>query len=177
MPKRCVSHALTVNTGGAKEVANRKHGAHSPASGFAIVHVDERRAVRIVGAIHMSLTGTVTQDEDVIPAKVEVMPGKHWLKITPRRAARHRRIRTGGDSLRVGDQPVSLGLPRGSAAGRQRGFAGADLQVACRPARGPRHSQGLSTLRAKLRYDLRGRTREDIPQSRFWLPGGIPYGK
>jgi hypothetical protein len=78
-----VSHAMTVNTGGAKEVASRKHGAHSATSGFAIVRVDERRAMRIVGAIHMSPGGTVTQDEDVIPTKVDVLPGKHWLKITP----------------------------------------------------------------------------------------------
>jgi hypothetical protein len=78
-----LSHALTVQTGGAGEAANRKHGAHSPASGFAIVHVDERKALRIVGAIHMSPSGAVTQDEDTIPAKVEVMTGKHWLKITP----------------------------------------------------------------------------------------------
>ncbi|HEY1903908.1 MAG TPA: hypothetical protein VGG56_15855 [Terracidiphilus sp.] len=78
-----VSHAMTVNTGGAKEVASRKHGAHSASSGFAIVRVDERRAMRIVGAIHMSPNGTVTQDEDVIPTKVTVLPGKHWLKITP----------------------------------------------------------------------------------------------
>jgi hypothetical protein len=81
--EQVVTHALTVQTGGAKELANRKHGAHSPASGFAIVHVDERKAVRIVGAVHVSLTGAVTQDENVIPAKVEVLPGKHWLKITP----------------------------------------------------------------------------------------------
>jgi hypothetical protein len=78
-----LSHALTVETGGAKEVANRKHGAHSPSSGFAIVRADERNTVRIVGAVHLSLTGKVTQDEDTIPAKVEVLPGKHWLKITP----------------------------------------------------------------------------------------------
>jgi len=77
------THAMTVNTGNAKEAAGRKHGAHSPSSGFAIVRVDERRALRIVGAIHMSPTGVVTQDEDVIPAKVEVLPGRHWLKITP----------------------------------------------------------------------------------------------
>jgi len=78
-----VSHAMTVNTGGAKEVAGRKHGAHSPSSGFAIVRVDERRALRIVGAIHLSPSGSVTQDEDVIPTKVDVLDGKHWLKITP----------------------------------------------------------------------------------------------
>jgi hypothetical protein len=81
--EQVVSHAMTVNTGGAKDVASRKHGAHSPSSGFAIVRVDERRAIRIVGAIHMSSNGAVTQDEDVIPTKVDVLPGKHWLKITP----------------------------------------------------------------------------------------------
>jgi hypothetical protein len=78
-----VSHAMTVNTSGAKEVANRKHGAHSPQSGFTIVRVDERRAVRIVGAIHISPTGNITQNEDEVPVKVEVLPGKHWLKLTP----------------------------------------------------------------------------------------------
>jgi hypothetical protein len=81
--EQVVSHAMTMNTGGAKEVASRKHGAHSTSSGFAIVRVDERRAIRIVGAIHMSPAGAVTQDEDVIPTKVEVIPGKHWLRITP----------------------------------------------------------------------------------------------
>ena len=81
--EQVVSHSMTVRTEGAKEVASRKHGAHSATSGFAIVRVDERRALRIVGAIHMSPTGTVTQDEDVIPAKVEVLPGKHWIKIAP----------------------------------------------------------------------------------------------
>jgi hypothetical protein len=81
--EQVLSHALTVPTNGAKEVANRKHGAHSPSSGFAIVKVDERREVRIIGAVHVSPTGKVTQDEDVIPTKAEVMPGKHWLKLTP----------------------------------------------------------------------------------------------
>ena len=81
--EQVVSHAMTVNTSGAKEVASRKHGAHSATSGFAIVRVDERNTVSIVGAIHMSPTGAVTQDENVIPTKVEVLPGKHWLKISP----------------------------------------------------------------------------------------------
>lgn len=81
--EKVLSHALTVPTGNAKEMANRKHGAHSPNSGFAIVRVDQRKEVRIVGAIHVSPTGTVTQDEDVIPTKLEALPGKHWLKLTP----------------------------------------------------------------------------------------------
>jgi hypothetical protein len=81
--EQVVSHAMTVDTGGAREMASRKHGAHSASSGFALVHVDQRNAMRIVGAIHMSPNGTVTQDEDVMATKVEVLPGKHWLKITP----------------------------------------------------------------------------------------------
>jgi len=78
-----LSHPLTVDTGGAKAVSGGKHGAHSAQSGFAIVRVDERQAVRIVGAIHVSPTGTHTQDEDTIPTKAEILPGKHWMKIVP----------------------------------------------------------------------------------------------
>ena len=82
--EQVVSHAMTVQTNGGQQVAShRKHGAHSPQSGFAIVKVDERRDVRIIGAINVSMTGKVTQSEDVIPTKAEVLPGKHWLKLTP----------------------------------------------------------------------------------------------
>jgi len=78
-----LSHAVTIDTSGAREATNGKHGAHSAKSGFAIVRVDERRAVRIVAAVHISPAGTVIQDENVIPAKVEVVPGNHWLRIQP----------------------------------------------------------------------------------------------
>ncbi|MGB6973261.1 MAG: hypothetical protein WBD67_01125 [Terracidiphilus sp.] len=64
-------------------VANGPQGAHSASSGFAIVHVDQRRALRLIGAIHVSPLGKVTQSENVIPASVEPMPGGRWLKITP----------------------------------------------------------------------------------------------
>ena len=43
----------------------------------------KRQAVRIMGAVNVSLNGTVSQDEDTIPTKVEVMPGKRWLRIEP----------------------------------------------------------------------------------------------
>ena len=77
-----LAHPMTVNTRGTAAV-NGKHGAHSPQSGFVIVRVDERQAVRVVGAIKMSPNGTVTQDENTIPTKVEEVPGKHWLRVTP----------------------------------------------------------------------------------------------
>jgi hypothetical protein len=78
-----LSHATTISTAGQKDASNRKRGAHSAQSAFAIVRVDERNAVRIVGALHISRTGVVSQDENVIPTKVEVLPGQHWLKVTP----------------------------------------------------------------------------------------------
>jgi len=81
--EKVLSHAITVDTSSAKEAVNQKHGAHSAQSGFAIVKVDERKALRIVGAVHVSPTGNISQDEDVIQTKVEVLPGKHWIKLTP----------------------------------------------------------------------------------------------
>jgi hypothetical protein len=78
-----LSHPFTVDTSTAKTAQESSHGAHSTQSGFAIVKVDERNAIRLVGAIHISPSGKVTQDEDVIPATAEVLPGKHWLKIMP----------------------------------------------------------------------------------------------
>jgi hypothetical protein len=77
-----LTHPITVDTTGSKAV-NGKHGAHSPQSGFVIVRVDERQAVRVVGAIKVGATGNVSQDEDTIPTKVEEMPGKRWLRVTP----------------------------------------------------------------------------------------------
>lgn len=76
-----LSHPMTVDTSTAKEMNTGKHGAHSPQSGFAIVRLDERQAMRLVGAVHVSPSGAITQEEDVIPATAELMPGKHWLRI------------------------------------------------------------------------------------------------
>jgi len=77
------SHSVTIDTHGAAGVQHPKRGATSPTSGFAIVRVDSRKAVRIVGTVHVSPTGNITQSEDVIPMTAEVLPGKHWLKLKP----------------------------------------------------------------------------------------------
>jgi len=81
--EKVLTHAVTVNTEGVKETATRKHGAHSASSGFVIVRVDERNTLRVVGAIHLDHSGQVTQSEDEVPAKVDVLPGKHWVRIQP----------------------------------------------------------------------------------------------
>jgi len=82
--EQVVSHSVTVDTKGAGAARNQKPGASSPTSGFAIVRVDQRKSVRIVGTIHVSPTGNITQEENVIPMVAEVLPGKHWLKLKPK---------------------------------------------------------------------------------------------
>jgi len=79
--EQVVSHSITVDTKGASQVQHPKRGATSPKSGFAIVRVDQRKGVRIVGTVHVSATGNITQEENVIPMVAEVLPGKHWLKL------------------------------------------------------------------------------------------------
>ena len=124
-----LTHALTVDTGKAKEIANRKHGAHSPSSGFAIVRASERNTVRVVGAIHVSPSRAVTQDEDVMPAKVEVLHRQALAQDHAGKAACTRRVCTGGDPLRRGDRSIRLGLLYRPAIGGQRAVNGADRQV------------------------------------------------
>ena len=82
--EQVASHPITVDTHGASQVQHPKRGATSPTSGFAIVRVDSRKAVRIVGTVHVSPTGNITQEENVIPMTAEVLPGKHWLKLKPK---------------------------------------------------------------------------------------------
>lgn len=78
-----LTHPFAVDTSHVKDAANRNHGARSQQSGFAIVRLDPRRQVRIVGAVHLNLKGQPTHDETTIPAHAEILPGKHWLKLTP----------------------------------------------------------------------------------------------
>ena len=77
-----LTHPITVNTNGAKAV-NGNPGAQSAQSKFAIVRLDERQAMRILGAINLDSNGAIAQSEDTIPTKVEAMAGKHWLRVTP----------------------------------------------------------------------------------------------
>jgi hypothetical protein len=82
--EQVVSHPLTVDTHGASEVQHPKRGATAATSGFAVVRVDQRKAVRIVGTVRVSASGEITQEENVIPMVAEVLPGKHWLKLKPK---------------------------------------------------------------------------------------------
>jgi hypothetical protein len=75
---------MTVDTRNMKPAVNGTHGAHSAASKFALVQLDERNTVRLVGALTVSGDGSAVAGDDVIPATVDELPGKHWLRVTPR---------------------------------------------------------------------------------------------
>jgi hypothetical protein len=75
--------ALTVNTKGANAVKD-KNSYSSPSSKYAIVRVETHRNLRVVGAVRLSMLGKVTQSEDIIPTNSELLPGKRWMKLTPK---------------------------------------------------------------------------------------------
>jgi hypothetical protein len=76
--------ALTVNTGGASSVKDDKGSHSSPDSRYAIVRVDSRHTLRTIGAVRISMLGKVTQSEDIIPTTAEILPGRYWMKLTPK---------------------------------------------------------------------------------------------
>ena len=78
-----LSNPITVKTVSETAIADRKFGAHSASSHFAIVYLDQRIAMRFMGPIQVSPTGAVIGNPIVIPTKVQVMPGRRWLRVQP----------------------------------------------------------------------------------------------
>jgi hypothetical protein len=56
----------------------------SPDSRYAIVRVDVHPGERVIGALRITRAGNAIQSEDIVPTKVEFLPGKHWMKLTPK---------------------------------------------------------------------------------------------
>jgi hypothetical protein len=50
---------------------------------FRIVRMQTKQDKRIVGAIKIAVYGKVSQQQTLVPAKDEVIPGSSWVKITP----------------------------------------------------------------------------------------------
>ena len=78
------SSAVTVETHGAGSI-KQKDSASSASSQYAIVRVRSnfKKDYRVVSGIKIGVAGKVTQTEDVIPTTAQVMPGNHWMKVTP----------------------------------------------------------------------------------------------
>jgi len=98
---------FTVDTHGAGGVKTDAPGG-SPDSGYVMVRADVRTDARVLASFSIgTLSNAVHQQEDIIDTTTEVLPGGHWMKITPRRA-----LDFGEYALMeiVSDQEVNLGV-------------------------------------------------------------------
>ncbi|HEY4354431.1 MAG TPA: hypothetical protein VGN16_01695 [Acidobacteriaceae bacterium] len=71
---------FTVDTGGASGRATPSGG--NPNNGYVLERLDVRHDLRVVDSFRISQLG-VRPQRDVVELKSELMPGGHWLKLTP----------------------------------------------------------------------------------------------
>ena len=76
--------ALTVDTHGATSRIPNDPGGGSPNSRYVIVRTDVRTGARVIASFRIPLLGTGQRQEDVVETTAELLPGGHWLKITPK---------------------------------------------------------------------------------------------
>lgn len=75
--------AHTVDTHGAGSIKD-KNSHSSPSSRYAIVRVQTRHNTRVIAAMNVSMLGDVKESESIVDTKAEVLPGRHWMKLTPK---------------------------------------------------------------------------------------------
>ena len=73
--------AFTVNTHGANDRATPSGG--DPNNAYVIERVDARQDARIVDSLRIGLIGTGRTQRDIIETRAEILPGGHWMKLTP----------------------------------------------------------------------------------------------
>jgi hypothetical protein len=79
------SSPLTVDTHGASSAM--KDAPFDPsASRYVMVRADVRTGSRIVSSFKISMLGGLKREEDVVETTVEILPGGHWMKLTPRQS-------------------------------------------------------------------------------------------
>src|ERR1019366_594765 len=82
-----ISHGgtpLTVDTHGAGGVKTDSAGG-SANSGYVMVRADVRTDARVLASFNIGMLGGVKQQEDVIETNTELLPGGHWMKVTPKK--------------------------------------------------------------------------------------------
>ena len=76
--------AFVVDTHGDDNVTD-KNSYSSPESRYAIVRVQVMPGERVIGALRLRrLNGQITQSEDIVPTTATIVPGRHWMKLTPK---------------------------------------------------------------------------------------------
>jgi hypothetical protein len=78
------SDPITVDTHGATGNAPSPSAGGSPNSRYVIVQTDVRIGVRVITSFNINLLGTVRRQADLVETTTELLPGGHWMKITPR---------------------------------------------------------------------------------------------
>ncbi len=74
---------LTVDTHGASARTHDTPIGGSPDSRYVIVRADVRTGARVIASFRINQLG-VHQQEDVVETTAEMLPGGHWMKLTPR---------------------------------------------------------------------------------------------
>ena len=74
---------LTVDTHGASSAIKSDPSTGSASSRYVIVRADVRTGVRNIASIRIGLLGGAQPQEDVVETASEVLPGGHWMKLTP----------------------------------------------------------------------------------------------
>lgn len=74
---------LVVDTHGASSKVQNDPGGGSPKSRYVIVRADVRTGARVIASFRIGLLGSGQHQEDVVETTTELLPGGHWLKITP----------------------------------------------------------------------------------------------
>ena len=75
--------AITVDTHGASGNAPSTSSGGAPESRYVVLRADVRTGLRVLASFQpWQLNGGVRQ-EDVVQTKAEVLPGGHWMKLTP----------------------------------------------------------------------------------------------
>jgi hypothetical protein len=75
---------FTVDTHGASAVKTDSSGG-SANSGYVIVRADVRTDARVFASFNIAMLGVKPQ-EDVVETTTEVLPGGHWMKLTPKKS-------------------------------------------------------------------------------------------
>jgi hypothetical protein len=74
---------LVVDTHGATGNAQNDPGGGSAQSRYVIVRADVRTGARVIASFRIGLLGSGQHQEDVVESTTQLLPGGHWLKITP----------------------------------------------------------------------------------------------
>ncbi len=75
---------MTVDTHGATSRIPNDPTGGSPNSRYVVVRADVRTGVRVIASFRIGILGTGQRQEDVVETTTELLPGGHWLKITPK---------------------------------------------------------------------------------------------